>query len=835
MGRSVLLGSVCLSIVAQAAVAQEAPDEVVDLGDIDIVEQVQADDQPSPAYESFDPIDTGTSRIGADAIAAENQGDIDTTELIRKLPNVQLSVDADRVTQRNIQDIRPSDFVISGGKYYNNNIMIDGVQTNAVTDVTNDNPAHYIELAGATAQTVYIDPSLIGDIRVRDSNVSAEYGDFTGGVVEYELRQPSDTFGVSFTTSYQSDNMVDYMLASEQTPYGGDELPPEPGFDKTRYAISADLPVTDKFRLLASYAYSASSVAYEKLETYGGGVFDSSDIYRDYLLKGVYDFSDTLSLEGAVKVSPYESEYEYENKVGGKILTHSDGLTAYLKFLGNHAGWDWQSKVSYVLADSRRETDGQTSFSWTSSAPSIDWCAASSCSSGGSGDIDQTQEDYALDFKAERDMWGGLFRFGGEVRNIQVEKHRINDNYAYSRGVLADPLNCGDDTIACITDEVYLRQINAYLSFDAFAEINNESLWAEFERDFANVTLRGGLRYSHDDFLDNHDLSPRLTASWEFRPEWFFTLGANRYYGKDMVAYAIKSQYPDSYIYRRSATTDGSGLTTVGEWEIYRHTRYTDYSQADLNTPYSDELTAALTIPTSLNGHFRLKGILRDGRDEFAKSPSETVSFDAPTATSSTTRLYTITNDGRTDYESLSAEWSGGFDNHVFSFAITWEDKKVRGGTTSYLDEIDADELAGDLIYYNEQLITKDELYDIRNQEDFSRPIEGSFLWTSNWLENRLSTTLAVYYEGEYETIDDTYDNITIDGVRYDMYDVVKRETYIPVNLNATIELFENESGRGTLDLRAENIFDDESQATTTDSNPYKLGRALWIGFNYRY
>ena len=835
MGRHLLLGTVCLGVLAHAAIAQEAPDSAVDLGDIDVVEQVPSDNQPPAAYESFDPIDTGTSRINSGAIAAESQGDIDTSEIIRKLPNVQLSVDTDRVTQDNLKEIRPSDFVISGGNYYNNNVMIDGVQANAIGDVTGDNPDHYNELAGATAQTVYLDPFLIEDITIRDSNISAEFGDFTGGVAQFKLRQPSDTLGFSVNTSYQSDNMVDFMLASEQSPYEGDELPPTPGFDKIKYTLAADLPVSDKLKFLAAYAYSESRVGYEMLETYGGDKFQSSDIYRDYLLKGVYDFSDTLSLEGMIMVSPYESQHERSNRIDDEIVSHSDGLTAYLKLIGDHGGWAWDATLSYSQSDSSRDWESQNSFSWTTSAPSINWCGASSCSSGGFGNIEQTQEDYGLNFRAERALWGGSFRFGGEIRNTEVEKNRLDNNYAYSRGDLADNLDCAGDIVACIEDEVFLTQYSAYLAYNATAEVNNEAVWGEFERDIGDVTLRAGLRYSHDDFLGNHDLAPRLTASWQFRPDWFFTLGANRYYGKDMVGYAIRSQYPDSYIYRRTATTDGSGATVPDEWEVYSHARYTDYAQADLETPYSDELTAALTIPTPLNGHFRLKGIHREGRNEFVSSPSESIDFDDPTATSGTTRVYTLTNAGKTDYESIAAEWVGGFDNHVFSFAVTWEDQTRRGGVSDYFSEVDPEELDTTLIYYNGRLITKSELYHIRNLEDFSRPIEGAFLWTSNWFENRLSTTLAVYYEGGFETIDDNYENTTIDGVRYDVFEEAKREAYIPVNLNAAVQIFKNDAGRGTLDFRVENLFEDQSQAYTTVDDPYKLGRAFWIGFSYRY
>lgn len=833
MKRTLLLGTVCLFAVSANAWAQGAEDGVVDLGNIDIVDTTETESTPAQAYDSFDPIDTGTSSISAEAIEAEGQGDIDTTELLRKLPNVQLSINGNAVSPDDLKEIRPQDFVISGGNYYNNNIMIDGVQANAVTDVTNDNPDHFNELAGQTAQTLYVDPSLIEEIIVRDSNISAEYGDFTGGVVDFRLREPLKEYGVSASFSYQNDSLVNFKVADTDQ---ADDIEPEPNFETRRYSLSADLPVTEKFSLLLAYSRAESTSSYAFNENYGSAPFDNSDISQNYLVKGLYEFSDTLSLEGQLTVSPYRSHHARENRINDEVVSHSDGLSAYLKLSGEHDGWDWQSRVSYAQSDASRNWQGQSNFSWPSDAPSVDWCSGqTSCSEGGFGDIDQQQEDLVVDFKAERAIWKGLLRLGGEIKDIDVEKSRLNDNYAYSRGTLETSLSCAAGDDACIEDEVYLAQRSVYLAYDASAEVTSEALWGEFERDFADVTVRAGLRYSHDDFLDNYNLAPRLTASWQFRPEWFFTVGANRYYEKNLVAYAIRSQYPDSYIYRRDGVTDGNGVVTPGEWYIYRHTRTTDYAQAGLDTPYSDELTAALTVPTPLNGNFRLKVVHRDGKDAFARSPYDTVSFDAATATSSTSRVYSITNDGESEYDGVSAEWAGTYKNHALSASVIWSETRRKGGIADYFDEIDDDDLLNSFVYYDGQVISEQELYEISNVTDYGTPVLASLIWSSSWLNDRLSTTVGVYYRGEYETLDDTGENITIDGFRYDIFDEVTIDPYTSVNLNAGIEVFENASGRGVLDVRVENLLDDLPYTYTSSSNPYQMGRSVWLGFSYRY
>ncbi|MFC6198357.1 TonB-dependent receptor plug domain-containing protein [Ponticaulis profundi] len=836
MKRVWLMGTVgVIALASFEASAQSTASEPVDLGEIDIVETEAKDDAPAKAYESFDPIDTGTSTISAKSIEAENQGDIDTTELLRKLPNVQLSLNSNRVTQSDLQNIRPSDFVISGGNYYNNNIMVDGVQANAIGDVTESNPAALNEVAGQTAQTFYVDPSLIGEITVRDSNISAEYGDFTGGVVEYELRKPGKEFGVSITSSYQDESLVSYKVADEYRGEDGEVAEAEPEFSIKRYSITADLPVTEDFSLLAGYTRAQSNVGYQMNETYDGTPFDSSDTSQNFLLKALYEITPNLTFEGQVSISPYVGEFESDNRTEDYQKTHSDGLSSYLKLSGLHAGWDWEGQFSFSKSNTEREWDGKNNFSWPSAAPSVDWCSRTNCTSGGFGDLDQTQEDYALKFRAERALASGLLRLGGEVRDTSLEKIRSVDSNAFLSGVVASPLDCNGDTIACIEDEVFLTRRMVYQAYDAEVDVTNEALWAEYERDIADVTLRGGLRYSHDSFLDNNNLAPRVSASWQFRPDWFLTFGANRYYAKNMVAYAIRSQYPDSYSYERDAVVDENGVVSPGDWYLTRHTRSTDYAQAALDTPFSDELTAALTIPTPFNGNFRLKAVHRDGKDEFARSPSDTVTFDEETGTSTTTRLYTVTNNGESEYNGVSAEWSGSYENHALSASLTWSETHRRGGIGDYFDEIDEDALVEDLLYYDGRIITEQELYEITNTEDFATPILASVIWSSKWFQERLSTTVGVYYRGEYETIDDTYENIEIDGVRYDVFDEITIDPYTSVNLNAALEIFDTDAGRGVLDIRVENLLDDLPHTATTSSNPYQMGRSVWLGFNYRY
>lgn len=845
MKYGLIWGSAVSALALSSAFAQSSESQPVDLGDAPVIEEEsRADTAPAPLYEEFDPVDSGTTTIGKSSVEAQKRGDYDASELIVTVPGVQLDINRRAVTDRNVQDIRPSDFTISGGNYYDNNILIDGVGANSIMDVTEDNPSAINEVMGATAQTLYLDPSLVGEITVRDSNVSAEYGDFSGGVVEFETRDPSKEFGVNFSTSVQTDDLVEY---EEDDNYEG-TVTPSPVFEKYRHSLTVDVPISEATQVLLGYTRSTSEVDYFQSDSYGGQRYQNGDTAENFLFKGVHAFSETLRGDVQVTYSPYESEYENDNRIDDMRISHSDGLAAQANLYGEHGGFDWTTKLSYSLNDASRDWGGKDHFSWASESDYADWCTSSNCSAGGVGDLDQTQEDYALKFSASHPFGEqGEFRFGGEIRNTSVEKTRPNDNYAYLSGVTRaegdfTTLTCAVDDPACKTDDVVLLRRMNYESYDIDVDVTNETLWGEYETTRGSVTLRGGLRYDYDDFLGNHDLAPRFTATWELHPETFLTFGANRYYSSNMVGYAVRSQYPDSYIYLRDYEVDTSGHATVDEWYLSRHTRSTDYAQADLDTPYSDELTLAFTAATPLDGQVRLKGVYREGKDLFARSPSETVSFDAPTATRTTTRLYTINNKASSEYEGLSAEWNGRYRNHAFGANITWSDttKTIpndgdRYDNGDYFTVYDEEEIM-ELVYYDGKIMTLEDVRAESQAANFATPLLVSANWNSQWFQSRLRTNVLATYKGEYETLDDTGVNIEVDDIRYDVYDVIERGDTVRFNLNAELDVMKSATrGTATVEARINNIFSEVDDTPVSSNSPYQEGRSVWLGLTYTY
>jgi len=805
---SLIVVSIALSFVTHA---EEGLESSTQLDEISIVEEVETENHKvhsSEAYESFDPVDTGLSVLSADAIGASHQGGMDTSELLNVLPFVQLDVERNEGSAESEQHMRPSDISISGGQFYENNIMIDGVSVNSLMNVTQDEDTeHYDEVNGQTSQTFYVDPMLLEAVAVQDSNVSAQYGNFSGGAVDYQIREPGDEFHARISVGMQKDEMIYYI--GEDLSYD-----PYPDFMKYKTSISFDLPLTEKLKVLLAYSRSESQSYYTLDEDYGGYEYTNGDISETFTLKSTYDFHDSLSSTFMLSTSPYESEYTSDDDFDSVRISQSSGLISYLSLNGYTDDYDWTGKLSYNESDASRDWDGDR-YKWdTDSDYGSTLCDGSYCYEGGFGDIEQIQQDYTLALSATTEIGDGILSVGSESIYSRAYKSRLESNTFYNKYVLDedDGIVCAPHDDACMSDIAFTSAI-IYDAYAAEVSIFSQTLWTEYQHDFDSVTLRGGLRYEYENYLDNHNIAPRLSGTWEFTPDYFVTAGLNRYYGRNMLAHAMKSATPATTTNTRDLNSDG----TLSGWEYSTSGTDYDYSQSNLNTPYSDELSLVFTVPTMLDGNFRIKGIMRQHRDGF----STLSEYDADQG-----YLYTLGNNGATDYQGIAFEWSGRVENHAFTANIAWSETRKVGGTTSYMSETDIDDLRNNDIYYDGQVMSEYDMYLLEDPENFGTPLRASISWSATWWQEKLQTLATVRYRGEYNKIDETNTTVEVDGQDYEVYEKDAVNAYTEVNLNARMEIFRTEQAKGNVDVRMTNIFNTDPYS---ESSSYRRGRAFWV------
>lgn len=816
MKKPVIALAVLSALGNQIAIANEP----VDLGDLEITQgnnESETTLESEAIYESYDPIDSGASVINERSIQNNKSGGINTTELLKSTPFVQVDNSLDDATQENIQSIRPQDFSISGGNYYDNNIQIDGVSATSIHDVTDPSgDLDWNNVYGQTSQTLYVSPDLLGAVEIYDSNVSAKYGDFVGGVVNYEIRKPKKEFGFSLSTGYQNDSMVEYHKPTD--PDEDTESPAK--FTKQQTTVSFDLPLTDKLSVLTSYSRSESTVQYQEDEEYGGNTYDNGDISENFLIKGIYEYREDLTFEAQFVHSPYESERDLPNARNDLIVSNSSGTQGYISAKGYVDDTNWDSKLSVMYNDASRES---SNYRYQLDGEFLDWCNTNSnCYEGGIGDLEQTQTDYAWKTSFSTLLDSGTFNYGSEFKYTDASKVRPSDVYYYYsvKKSSTDDFICADGDNSCTPDMANWRYMK-YDAFDADVGVYSHALWGEYLTQLGPVEVRTGARYSYDDFLDNHNFAPRLTANWEFLDDTYLTLGANRYYSNKMVGYAIKEKIPAQTCYQRDLKNSGDGSYggVTGDWyECSSQPSVDLYSNSNLNTPYSDELTAAITMPTFLNGNVRLKTVYRQNRDQFAKSQELT--------DENGDNYYQMTNNGETDYYGYSIEWSGNYKKHFFNANVTWSETKNNGLVDYSSDTEDETEY----VYYSGQVMTLADLYEQDARQNYAAPFRASVSWSAMWFDDALMTNTTLYYRGKYEYLDDTGENYTDEsGNKYDIYGEEEVKAVTSVDFNATYQFLQYKQHNASIDLRIKNLLDDVSGSTSN----YQIGRSYWIGLNY--
>lgn len=781
--------------------------------------------------------ESGTTSITEKEIKARGAGSGDANQLLKVLPTVQFSRDEGLATREDVQDIRPADISISGGRYYENLITIDGIDANARVDISQDTPTHYAEPSGASAQSLWVDSNLVGAITLRDSNVSAEFGRFTGGALDIQTRAPKRKWGMSGTASYTSDALTAYKVsAGSRAALATAGMPEAPSYTKWRYGVSLDVPVSRDVGLLLAYNRSQANVIYSRGANYGNTSYGQSSVNDNFLAKAEADLAPHLRLTGQFVYTPYSSVASSANGVDNKITSKGGGITSKLQLIhSGQSNWSIAGSLSHSNTGREAPANNYSIPSWTTNGAV---CSGTNCTIGGFGNVDQTQDNYALTGRWSRPVGPGTLAVGFDYQKIEAMRSRPDDNYAYSSGTaqsLASRIVCADgNSMTCTTGEYALTQYSVYKAYTARVNLDSIASWAEYNLRVGAVSLRAGIRHDYESFLGNHNFSPRLSATYNLPwAGWSVTLGANRYYGRSMLGYALREQYPDNLVYRRVATTSGTTNTYANSgWYLYSASHSASYSDGNKKTPYSDELSAAVSGRV-LGGNLRVKGILREGKDEFTRSAGETLSTVLATGKVTTYTNYVIANDGFSSYRGGSVEWTRSFGKHAI--ALNTNFSKAKSSNDTYLVDI-GDITDGTIVAFKGQAVSYAEVEQMNARENMSSPLIVNATWTAQWFHDRLTTNVNMRYRGSFNRIEDTGKSQTIDGTSYDLYDYVYYPKAIDMNLNSQWEVIRNRLGSFTVETRVANLLNrTPSPNSTATSQPYQYGRSFWVGMSYKY
>jgi hypothetical protein len=785
----------------------------------------------------------GTQKIDNETILKMPTSNGTVSELLKNNPNVQFSSnDSASSTQG---EIAPENVSFHGERFYNNSWMIDGLSNNDNINPGSNNgslsavdgQAPYNLPDGGT-QSFWINSEIIDSVDVYDSNISAKYGQFTGGVIDAKLLSP-DTYESSGSISYRltRDEWTSYHFESEEEESQfekANRLYNQPQFTKQIYSTNINQPLSDSTAILFSYNRVESDIPFyhEYLDTWE----DQKRLTETYLLKGLHE-ADNGDLWNLTFIhSPHESSYLYQDTKNGGYTIGGGGYRGNLDWEHFFSTGVVTTTVGYKNTTNSVDYEKNNFYAWQLT-DSIDWQTTSSnAQEGGFGEMITEKntitlkQNYQLDPLKFND-YQHKFSFGWKADVAEAQYNREQDTNIYTASGVLVPSICYDGDSTCIDGEQAADIRISYEAANIKVSNNHFSIYLQDQVKWNRLELTLGLRTDYDEFLDNVDIAPRFTGSYDFFGDSSTVVfgGVNRYFADSMLAYALsakmgsatrflRSNYDQGWVYDVDRTLGGTYLTN------------------NLDTPYSDELNLGISQRV-VNTEWTFKWVKRKGNKQLVRN-TET--------NSSGYKFYSLSNGGESEADSYTLsgrllspyEWK----NTLTTLTVGGNYMDVKSSFTSY----DPGHLFSDSVYAyaSGEVISVDE---VLSRNSYSQPwtlfttIDFSLLdWGVNLSQNYRYT--AAYRS--WESTGDIYNCTSGDAICgdtlgnvYVYHEIKYKERFVADwRFSYDLPIYKNNL---SLSLDILNVFDSQIEGAgleaTTSNISYKPGRRFWLGARYRW
>lgn len=860
-----------------------------------------AEKPPAVTLGTAAPADTGTTTFDANAVQMRTNGSGDANTFIRNLPNVQYQTQSSQnagVTSTKLVDTKPELMSISGGRTYENNFIINGVSTTNITGVAGGqlSASGYpgtTSLVGLSPQTQYVPADFVGQATIIDSNASAEYGQFVGGVVVYDLQgPPTDRYRASVNFSRDSSDYADFLLATKDGTNQQNKVAPT--YEKTNLSASVGAPITPDFAFIAqasrreaeSTKPTGISVAVPQVGESSDNVFlrfaatartdvgkFTFDVSRtDYFQHWVEETSSPNSFYDT-QTQTTSAQLKYETDLAG-IRSDDVGLgrvklkaTAYHNNTATTNESSAASGIFYVLEGFTNYVPGQ---GWTNRVFSIqdapDWCkhwdpatlpqnaGRLICSDRDFGNSIQSQEDFGVQANLTGDLLLGTFKLGGELKQYEGRRARLSDWKSASAGfALNDATNtvynttsgaasggAGNSTFTKFTcsdaycgDDWLASSYTVSKAYELSKTLDAVHAYTEIDQTLAWFNVRAGARLDYDDYFENLNLAPRLSGTVKPVDGLSFTAGYNRYYLGETLYYALRDGISGTTTATRKLVNGlywNPATGVANDFNPETTPTANLYKFSQLDTPFNDEYTGAVGIKDPLlGGQLRLRYLQRYGRDEFSTTSDP--------ATCST--CYKVGNEGESTYRSASAEYGKSWDklrNPFFlnaaaiSGSVTWSKQSKSQDSYLVLADIDGNG-------------SSDSDWNVYYKKNVYAPGAFSAVTGNLDIPVRFGATLAtVWFDDLLELnlnagINLGYEGVYASGTIFDPTIVgctPACSQFDPWSYKAALKL--DLSGRvnvneyAAIDFHVDNITNSTQSYVATYQNPWVIGRSFWIG-----
>ncbi|MCY3620727.1 MAG: TonB-dependent receptor plug domain-containing protein [Gammaproteobacteria bacterium] len=820
-------------LIAASVGAADADTTEVDDEQADSAIEEEAIEVPVLVEAAEIEVQPGHVRFDSESISRMPGGEANLADLLRVNPAVDFSRDAELSGSTAVQ--RPAEISIHGQPFYQNAFLIDGIDTANdlnpadVEDVW-DAPGPWQIQGGSSPQGYYIDTGLVESVEVYDSNVPAEYGGFTGGVVAAELKDYDGEDTVSIAYSLRRDEWEEFHVTEDDVGINDYRTAAyTPDYRRSSLVLGVQRGIGDLgLSLSVSRRHSTFAQRYDKFYHFARRETQYLD-YDDVIDNIVGKVDGNLGAT-AVGVSFRHARRRHD----GLTSTTYDG-----RFDKSHDGNGLTIDIETAVALGRLEVtigldrlrdiiDSEDNrYVYHESA---EGSATDAQFEGSYGDTEQSQTRMTVKPKltfAPRTVGGVEHRIvlGGELQRTDSYYERPEEVVAELYWCVRDQgrEGCQDqngDGVSGPEDE-YLRDLQIFTAASVELTYGSAALYAEDRMAIGQWQLNLGMRVDWNDYLGNVDLSPRFSVERDvFGDDRTVVVGGlNRYYGRSFFRYKLNDAI-SAWRERTQFNSNGS---------VRREFVYVDRSgDLDLSTPYSDEWMLGLTQALG-KASVGLQFVNRESRDgvnraRFCLDPDDARCREFN---------YTYVNEGRSSTQSVGLRLSSaeslrlGPTETTFAVSLGYKDA-TRQGTDTYDEEIDPD-----LIYYNGDLIREADL----PPWDYNVPFSTSFytvtsfarwnLTWSNFAKLRRGGTIA--RDSGADCDDDDIDYCEGSYNIYEDFDFDSHWTF-----DARVEWRPDliADSRGFVRLEIKNLLDDVVDTNSlrlSDRRRFTSGRLFWV------
>ena len=759
------------------------------------------------------------------------------TDLFKVNPNVQFNVNARSGLQQG--ELTPSEISINGGLGYENKYLINGLSINNNINPASEYSSNNLDQLMGSSQTVAVNTDLLCDVTLLDSNVSAEYGEFTGGVVSANTCAPKTEIGKihgSLSYDYTSDNWrkIHFPTAEDQEDF--EESVSEDNQPKfTKQGISSNiygnLTETLGFNAFGSYRWSdiplKTSVAEpthfdQKRESTNAGV----EIF--------YTPNENTALKIGTQFMENVGDYFHAVARNSESTHSSNSQNFYINLKNKLDTVELQQQLNYQIQQADR-VSANYNYNWLKSSTK-NWKTTNLQNEGHFGSLAQEEEKLEYSIKAlftplKSGNFTHNFKMGAGFGHYNADWSRpeITNVYSAATGEIAN-LNCYSSNInrydACDegngTDGQYFKNRTSYTAGVIDIQQDRWHAYLEDQIQWNNsITATLGFRTDYDTLTKNNNVAPR--SSLVFKPfgnnQLYFTTGWNRYYGLNSFYNELQDRQ-DSLIIRESRQN------VTSDWKAGNSTGTITY-RSQLDTPYSDETLFAINAEYA-NTKLGLKWVNRDNKDQLRR----TQSIKNPEIDSNRFS-YTYDNEGKSQSDIYTFSISNiqplefmGTQNHLsFSADYTETNRNFTSYSSTYY-------IGTPEIYYDGEIINAED----RPAETFNTPWTTRLSWDIKFDHIPLTISNFASYQGKVDAMKKVSKGYTdAEGTQYDMYTPYTTNNKFYWDMRTTYDLALSNNNKAILGLTINNVTDKKNNYFVSGIAKPEIGRQFIADVTFKF